>query len=329
MTELSRIIQDWRNEKERYSQFSKYIEKSLSDSLAIEGIKVRVHSRTKSQESIIKKLYMKNQINYEYYKKMTDKSAARIICRLKEDIPYVEKIIENSFIVVNKEDKINLLDFNEQGYKSIHFDVQPKKELTEPTLFRSIGDLIGEIQLRTSCEDVWAEIYHNIGYKPSSPLPKDMNREFHCLAGLLEVADNCFSVLSLKIKSSENIQEYFLLDYLITPFFQYVCQSYDPEFSRKNLQALIPLIDTRDPSEFIEKMTSFINTNKEKIVKIFKERTSDSEIPYITQPEIFLIFYLVDNRYDELLDVWSKNFFIEDLKKMCLWWGKPFEDDEY
>lgn len=235
MTELSKIIQDWEVDKDRYTQLTNYFESLLSERIAEKGIQIRIYSRTKTQDSIIKKLYTKKQVNFDYYKRMTDKSAARIICRLKEQIPDIEEIINESFIILHKEDKINHLDFNEQGYKSIHFDVQPKKELTDESLFRNIGDLSGEIQLRTSCEDVWAEIYHDLGYKPSFPLPQELNRQFHCLAGLLEVADNCFSALNNKIKSSESVQVDFVLDYLITPYIRFIRGSYDPEFSRLTL----------------------------------------------------------------------------------------------
>lgn len=76
-------------------------------------------------------------------------------------------------------------------------------------------------------------------------------------------------------------------------------------------------------------MDFFIKTNEGKISQILKERRSESEIPYVTQPEIFLIFYLIEKRQNEIISVWMKDFSIEDLKKMCLWWGKPFEDDEY
>jgi len=329
MTELSGIIQDWEANKERYFQLTKYIERILSERIAEKGIQVRIYSRTKTQNSIIKKLYTKKQVNFDYYNEMTDKSAARIICRLKEQIPDLEEIINESFITHYKEDKINHLDFYEQGYKSIHFGVQPKEELTDESLFQNIGDLRGEIQLRTSCEDVWAEIYHDLGYKPSFPLPQELNRQFHCLAGLLEVADNCFSALNNKIKSSETVQVDFVLDYLITPYIKFIRESYDPEFSRLNIQPLIPIINKENPSEFIERMNLFIKVNEGKISQILKERSSESEIPYITQPEIFLIFYLIEKRQDELISIWARDFLIEDLKKICLWWGKPFEDDEY
>ena len=49
-----------------------------------------------------------------------------------------------------------------------------------------------EIQVRTILQHVWAEIEHDIQYKSSSDIPKELKRKFQALAGLIEIADREF-----------------------------------------------------------------------------------------------------------------------------------------
>ena len=66
----------------------------------------------------MKKLYKKG---FDYYPSMTDKSAARVICKFKQDLQIVKEIIQESFEVINEDNKIHHLDYTKQGYKSILF----------------------------------------------------------------------------------------------------------------------------------------------------------------------------------------------------------------
>jgi putative GTP pyrophosphokinase len=324
---LEEILSHWEKEKELYKIFTTFVEETLYDVIRDQGINVRILSRTKDDISLIKKLYKKNNVTFENYLTITDKSAARVICKFREDTRVVEKCIDETFLVLKKEDKIHNLDFNEQGYKSIHFDVKLKKEKTPQEIYEKIGTLEGEIQVRTHCEDTWAEIYHDLGYKPSSNVTKDVNKQFFCLAGLLEVADNYFSDLNKKITESIVLNEDYALRVLEHHFIKIIRYEYDPELSRDNLRILIPLLNLSSPEEFDRKISSFIFENKDRIHQIFEERNKETCIPYLTQPELFLIFYLIDQDIYALSEKWeNESLFTSDLEEICSWWGVPLED---
>lgn len=51
------------------------------------------------------------------------------------------------------------------------------------------------VQLRTILQHTWAEIEHDIQYKSSAAIPRDIRRRFMALAGLLEIADREFQAI--------------------------------------------------------------------------------------------------------------------------------------
>ena len=61
--------------------------------------------------------------------------------------------------------------------------------------YQKYKDAVTEIQVRTILQHAWAEIEHDIQYKSSITIPKDIRRRFMALAGLLEIADREFQAI--------------------------------------------------------------------------------------------------------------------------------------
>ena len=321
------ILLRWRQDKIDHQSLTEKINEILESNVCNKGINARILCRTKDDTSLMKKLYKKG---FDYYPSMTDKSAARVICKFKQDLQIVQEIIQELFEVISKDNKIHHLDFKEQGYKSIHFDVVLKAGSVEFDVYKSLKNRIAEIQVRTNCEDTWAEIYHDIGYKENSNMSSGIKREFYCLAGLLEVADNCFSTLNEKIMELEILNEEFILNYLKKPFIQKINEHYDYDFSYHNIQLLLPVLESAkiySTDDFIAKMDDFLFSENKKIDHILIERKIESaEIPYLSQPEIFLIFFLIENEMHVLNEKWAEDLYIEDLSEMCTYWGVSLQD---
>lgn len=58
--------------------------------------------------------------------------------------------------------------------------------------------------MRSSLQNIWAEIEHDMGYKNDFGVPKNIQREFAQVAGLLEVADKCFDEIRMKMSRYES-----------------------------------------------------------------------------------------------------------------------------
>ena len=322
---LNTILSDWDTNKHLYKKHSDQLKTVLTNIVDDLGISARIMNRTKNEISIVKKLY-KNGTTFENYENMTDKSAARVICRFKEDTELVAEKIRENFVVIKEEDKSSMLDVKEIDYKSLHFDVKLKEDTTDSELYNKIGNITGEIQIRTLCEDVWAEIHHDIAYKPFIELPRHIQRHMYCLGGLLEVADDCFSNVNQSVEKISELNEYTALNILEQPFIKIYRMEYDKKLSNMILKEILPLFGGALP-DFKDTILNYINLNELKLKIFLKERRKNLKYYfYLTQPEAFLLFYLLENKPFELRSVWENLFPLDDLEKVSIWWGSPMSD---
>ena len=127
---------------------------------------------------------------------ITDLAAVRIIAYFPRTLEEIDATISQEFQVVEKFDKAeNLIESEIFGYQSIHYLVKisdARCALSEYSRYR--GKLI-EVQARTILQHAWAEIEHDIQYKSSATIPRDIKRRFMALAGLLELADREFQAI--------------------------------------------------------------------------------------------------------------------------------------
>jgi putative GTP pyrophosphokinase len=168
----------------------------------IEQKKIKYHSieaRPKEIDKFGEKASQPSEesANEPKYKKplseITDMAGARIITFFPVTIDELDKVIYDEFNVIEKNDKIDLLEREEKfGYQSVHYLVKLNEERKKLSEYRSCNGLIAEIQVRTILQHAWAEIEHDIEYKTSITIPKTIKRRFLALAGMLEIADREF-----------------------------------------------------------------------------------------------------------------------------------------
>src|SRR5690606_27524456 len=81
----------------------------------------------------------------------------------------------------------------------------------EVPMFKGLGDIIVEIQIRTLAQHTWAESSHLIDYKHDYEIPSNMKRSTSRVSALLETVDSEFEKLIkereefIKKISSDNI----------------------------------------------------------------------------------------------------------------------------
>jgi hypothetical protein len=127
------------------------------------------------------------------------------------------------------------------------------------------------------------------------------------------------------IIESTELSPAFALNVLERPFIQIFRSKYDPTFSIENLDFFIRLLDFDSPISFKTTLNDFIEANKQKISQIVKERRGEISNPFITQPEVLIIFYLIDTKKALLKDKWPNHFCLNDLEELSTWWGKPIQ----
>ncbi len=166
------------------------IRDSLRNYLSEAGVWVAaVESRVKTESSLVGKLELKGA-KYNSLADITDILGLRVITFYPDDVDKVASAIERLYEVdwENSVDKRKLLDIDSFGYLSLHYVCR-------------IPDMPYrmEIQMRTLLQHAWANMYHDTGYKSGVEIPKQYIRNLNRLAGMLELADEQFSQIRLKL----------------------------------------------------------------------------------------------------------------------------------
>lgn len=129
----------------------------------------------------------------EPLQQIEDLAGARVIAYVLRTLPLVEQMVYREFDVVERSDKGDqLIEKALVGYRSIHFIVQMKADRVKLLEYREFADLRAEVQIRTILQHAWAEIEHDMRYKPAAEPNKTLSQRFTALAGLIEVGDREF-----------------------------------------------------------------------------------------------------------------------------------------
>lgn len=174
--------------REQYSQLQQLAEQAydlLKSSLSSQDIFLNsIEYRIKSESSLIGKLERKGD-KYKSISDITDIVGVRIITFYTDDVDKVAAIIQRLFDIDwrNSVDKRKLHQFDSFGYNSLHYICRLKE-----------GSLPIEVQIRTALQHVWSALQHDNGYKGVKP-PREFQRQFSRLAGMMELIDDEFSRL--------------------------------------------------------------------------------------------------------------------------------------
>lgn len=160
--------------------------RTLKNAISRSGIKVHsITERIKGFDSCVKKVIDKKI--EEPFEGIKDFVGLRVVCLFLSDLDKVEKVINQTFEVVEREDKINNSKKDVFGYMGKHFIVKLKAR-------KETNSMPFEIQVRTIAQDAWASVSHHLDYKTNS-IREELKRDFYALSGLFYVADTHFSFI--------------------------------------------------------------------------------------------------------------------------------------
>jgi putative GTP pyrophosphokinase len=172
---------------ERAEELRAQIASWLADA---EGLKIHsVTARVKPRSSLAEKLARPDR-SYGGLWDVTDLVGLRVITYFEDHVDRVGQIIEGRLPVrfADSVDKRTRRDAGAFGYRSLHYVC--KMGGGGAKLLHDEAHC--ELQVRTVLDHAWAEIEHDLGYKPREAVPASTRRRLHRLAGLLELADQEF-----------------------------------------------------------------------------------------------------------------------------------------
>lgn len=184
-TTLLRVYHD---ERDRYGRLASAFQATLVNLLTAVGLQyLTVAARVKEVASFLEKVSRKGYTSP--LEQTEDLCGLRVICYYRSDVERVCELIRSEFQVDESEDKSTLLLFNQFGYRSVHFILRVPEAWADTGVFRGLGGLKAEVQVRTVLEHAWAEIEHSLAYKTSEQVTPAFRRKLSTLSALLEEAD--------------------------------------------------------------------------------------------------------------------------------------------
>lgn len=186
---LKRLYREYRARREQFELLR--LAATLQLDHAIKSQRIKTHSlpyRIKSFDSFAEKARRKNLT--DPFNEIHDLVGLRVVCLFLSDLPKVGKVIEDTFHLIAKDNKIDERPKNVFGYMDIQYVVA-----LEHTAVEAIRGMPFEIQVRTIAQDAWASVSHQLEYKQRRTIPKEWKRDFYALSALFYVADQHFRML--------------------------------------------------------------------------------------------------------------------------------------
>jgi ppGpp synthetase/RelA/SpoT-type nucleotidyltranferase len=128
---------------------------------------------------------------------ITDQLAARIVVRFKTELGIIEKMIRKTyrFIEIDPKEPNSPKEF---GYFGLHFLLAIPDEIIPQSLDSDDIPQVFELQLKTLFQHAWAEVEHDITYKPSFKWNEEHKRKIAFTAAQAWGADEIFDELYQK-----------------------------------------------------------------------------------------------------------------------------------
>ncbi len=317
MIDIDQISRRWENDEPQLAILGQQILLYLRKGLFAMELHPEISYRTKEIQSIVKKIQKKQKETPDYgYDDLRDKLGVRIICPFLSDLDVIESFLKANFVVRKVEKKKEAIDFNKLDYQSNHYDVSVKSELID---FDS--DFIFEIQVRTMNQHAWANSAHILYYKQDIVLPDEMKHKIYRLLSLYELADEEFAKVNDYLKSQKDNLVYTLLRRIEGKLYKYAESDFDRELSVDNLTIILGFLTEKEQNSVNINIETFITENDSKIKHIFDDnRSRYANIPLLTQPEIFVIWYGLEKFTFSITDNWDNLSDQDDLDIIQTLW---------
>ncbi len=321
MTTLEEARKLWLQERSAFEEFGTHLRETLEPEVRRAGIRAEVTSRAKDLDSLIKKLILKPEHNYE---SLGDKAGVRVIVRQKDEVAPVLQIAKQLYAAGEPENASNRLKPNTLGYISVHVDLRLR-----PGDVR-IGDFpptkfFAELQVRTLAQHLWAEIAHDSVYKHDAllaPLPNELQRRVYILAGVIELADEEFNRIEQLMPS---VPELSVLKALEHHYYKLTVRRSDPTLSLDVIRLLTPLYG-KAPAQIIDHLNGFFASHQDVLLDVYdKAEGMPDRSAFLFQPEALMIYDLLETDSHAVRAAWSGVFPDRELERIANTFGISFD----
>jgi ppGpp synthetase/RelA/SpoT-type nucleotidyltranferase len=189
----------WHHQNLRsHERFAGAFEVVLHRVLAETGRKtLPVQVRVKSLESFLDKCLRPSRSDPSYFRyadprrEIKDLVGSRITLYMLGDAQSIVAALHR-YLVCEEQEVKGAGDARIPGYQGTHFSAGFTPERLALPEFAEFRGMQSEVQVRTVLQHTWAEIQHDLIYKPRVDVPVEIQRRLVGLAGILDVVDREF-----------------------------------------------------------------------------------------------------------------------------------------
>ena len=243
---LDVLRRKWLAERPIYEKLCIQVERILRPATRQRGIPCRIEARAKAVDSLLKKALRKDYP--DPYQDIRDKAGVRVVCPYLDFLPPLEEVVRHQFVACEHDNKALRLRYDQLGYSGIHFEVKLPAGLEE--YFPELVGKVCEVQLLTESQSLWANVSHDLVYKPSQSPPEPVKRKIYHQAALLQSFDEQVSQARAELLSLPEFQEARMLEELEKHFYQFTASRFDRELSLYILGALKSILSEAEIEGF-------------------------------------------------------------------------------
>lgn len=179
MNLIDSFLQRYAKEYDFYNELAHQVAMICETVIQRNGIRAIVTYRAKKPDSLKEKLNKRNAVKKyqsieQIYKDIVDLSGVRIAIYFPGDREEIGRLIESEFITEKIKRFPNIEQMHHMdnpfkrrfsGYDAIHYRVRIKEEKLEDNMRRFASAQV-EIQIASALMHAWAEVEHDLAYKP-------------------------------------------------------------------------------------------------------------------------------------------------------------------
>ena len=324
--DIKQIADSWNQDEPKYKELGGLVSSFIKSTITECEILPEVSYRTKELLSIVKKIKKKLREKDYSYSHLNDKLGIRIICTFQSEMDTIDAYLHKYFKILKVERKKDTLDVKTLDYISNHYDACIKTSVKQFNKNGDLKDLVFEIQVRTLNQHAWANTSHSLSYKQEADIPPSLMRKVYRLLSLYEIADDEFSAVNKALIEQPDNRVYTLLRKLESKIYKYAQVDYDRESSLFAIRVILSYLTEEEIQTVFKGIDEFIKNNEIKIQRIFDENKSRYfEVPFLTQPEIFLIWFCLVKFPYSITDNWANDFDSYEIEQIKTLWGNQID----
>ncbi len=321
--DIKLIADSWKEDKPKFEELGGLVSSFIKSTITECEILPEITFRTKELLSIVKKIKKKLREKDYSYSHLNDKLGIRIICTFQGEMDIIDEYLYKYFDIRKVERKKDTLDVKTLDYISNHYDACIKTSIKQFSKHSHLNNYIFEIQVRTLNQHAWANTAHSLSYKQEANIPPILMRKVYRLLSLYEIADDEFSAVNKALIEQPDNLVYKLLRKLESKIYKYAQVDFDRESAFFTIRVVVGYLTEEQIHTTFNELESFIKTNELKIQRIFDDNKNRYfEIPYLTQPEIFFIWFCLEKFPYSITDNWANDFDNSEIEQIITLWGK-------